>query len=113
MLLVQSITNKIILYCFIFTKGCFETTFLGMASKLKFMLPYFSFIAKYFNRGNSGLMPDHFYHDINKIEVTLMSFQVFFKELCGISFKRKNLHPKSTADSDYLKYELLTACHQI
>ena len=41
-----------------------------MASKLKFMLPYFSFIVKYFRRGNSGVMPDYFYHDINKIEVT-------------------------------------------
>ena len=44
-----------------------------MASKLKFMLPYFSFIVKYFSRGNSGVMPDHFYHDINKIEVALRS----------------------------------------
>ena len=35
------------------------------------MLPYFSFIVKYFSRGNSGVMPDYFYHDINKIEVTL------------------------------------------
>ena len=40
----------------------------------KFMLPYFPFVVKYFNRGNSGVMPDYFYHDINKIEVTLMSF---------------------------------------
>ena len=71
-LLVQSI-NKIIFYCFIFAKRCFEITFLGMAYKLKFMLPYFSFIVKYFSRGNSGVMPDYFYHDINKIEVTLMS----------------------------------------
>ena len=38
------------------------------------MLPYFSFIAKYFNRGNSGVMSDYFYHDTNNIEVTLMSF---------------------------------------
>ena len=45
-----------------------------MASKLKFMLPYFLSIVKYFNRGNSGVMPDYFYHDINKIKVTLMSF---------------------------------------
>ena len=73
-LLVQSIINKIIFYCFIFTKGCFETTYLGMASKLKFILPYFLSIVKYFNRGNSGVMPDYFYHDINKIKVTLMSF---------------------------------------
>ena len=41
--------------------------------KLEFMLPYFSFIVKYFSRGNSGVMPGYFYHDINKIEVTLMS----------------------------------------
>ena len=66
----QSITNKIIFYCFIFAKRCFETTF---KIKLKFMLPYLSFIVKYFSRGDSGVMPDYFYHDINKIEVTLTS----------------------------------------
>ena len=39
------------------------------------MLPYFPFIVKYFNRGNSGVMLDYnFYHDIYKIEVTLVSF---------------------------------------
>ena len=38
------------------------------------MLPYFPFIAKYLNRGNSGVMPDYFYHDINKIEVILSNF---------------------------------------
>ena len=26
---------------------------------------------KYFSRGNSGVMPDYFHHDINRIEVTL------------------------------------------
>ena len=31
------------------------------------MLPYFSFIVKYFSRGNSGVMPDYFYQDIKKI----------------------------------------------
>ena len=73
-ILVQSITNNIIFYCFIFAKHCFETIFFVMAYQSKFMLPYFPFIVKYFNRGNSGVMPDYFYHDINKIEITLMSF---------------------------------------
>ena len=50
-----------------------------MASKLKFMLPYFFFIAKYFNRGNSGVMPDYFYHDISKIKVTLCHFKHFLR----------------------------------
>ena len=73
-ILVQSITNKIIFYCFIFEKRCFETTFFAMAYYSKIMLPYFPFIVKYFNRVNSGVMPDYFCHDMNKIEVTLMSF---------------------------------------
>ena len=72
--LVQSITNNIIFYCFIFVKRYFETTFLGMAYYSKFMLPYFPFIVKYFNRGYGGVMSHYFYHDINKIEVTLMLF---------------------------------------
>ena len=58
---------------FYFRKALLWNNFLGMASKLKFMLPYFSFIVKYFSRGNSGVMLDYFYHDINKIEVALMS----------------------------------------
>ena len=40
------------------------------------MLPYFSIIVNYFSRGNSGVMPDYFYHDIDKIEVTHMSLSL-------------------------------------
>ena len=61
-----------------------------MESKLKFMLPYFSFIVKYFSRGNSGVMPDYFYHDINKIEVTLMSHKYFSRNYVGCHSSGKN-----------------------
>ena len=47
-----------------------------MASKLKFMLPYFSFIVKCFSRGNSGVMSDYFYLDIDKIEITLVTLRI-------------------------------------
>ena len=61
-----------------------------MASKLKFMLPYFSFIVKYFSRGNSGVMPDYFYRDINKIEVRLVILSISLEVMWDVIQAEKN-----------------------
>ena len=82
------------------------------------MLPYFSFIVKYFSGSNSGVMPDYFYHDINKIEVTLMSLYVFPLEIMWDVVQAEKNYIKNRlytpiSQSLYLKYEFLTALRQI